>query len=59
MVNGAFDLSSNALYLCLEGGDAGLEFLDRERIEILAQQRGNGVAGALGQEIVRFHMTDR
>jgi hypothetical protein len=59
MVNGTFDLSSNALYLCFEGRDAGLEFLDRERIEILAQQRGDGIVGALGQEFVRFHMTDR
>jgi hypothetical protein len=59
MVNGAFDLSSNALYLCLEGRDAGLEFLDRERIEILAQQRGDGIVSALRQEFVRFHVTDR
>jgi NADPH:quinone reductase len=55
MVNGAFNLSSNASQLGFQRGDAGVEFLDREGIEILARQRGDGVVGALGQEIVRIH----
>ena len=59
MVNGAFNLSSNARYLGFQPGDAGLQFLDREGIEILARQRGDGIVGAAGQVIVLAHDQDR
>jgi hypothetical protein len=55
MVNGAFNLSSNARYLGFQAGDAGLELFDRKRIEILARQRGDGIVGAAGQVVFRVH----
>jgi hypothetical protein len=59
MVNGAFNLSSDARYLGFQRGDARLELLDRERIEILACQRDDGIVGAAGQVFFRVHVTDR
>ena len=55
MVNGAFNLSSDARDLGFQPGDAGMELLDRERIEILARQRGDGVVGAAGEIVFRAH----
>ena len=59
MVNGAFNLSSNAGDLGFEAGDAGVKLLDGERIEILARQRGERVVGAAGQVVFRAHDMDR
>ncbi len=55
MVNGAFKLSSNADDLGLERRDARLELLHRERVEILARKRGNGIVGASGQDFLAIH----
>ena len=55
MVNGAFNLSSDACYFGFQAGDAGVELLDGKRIEILARQRGDGIVGAAGQVVFRAH----
>lgn len=55
MLNGAFSLSSDARDLGLQRVDPRLQFLDREGIEILTRQRGDGIVGAFGQEIVLIH----
>ena len=55
MVNGAFNLSSDARDLGFQPGDTGLELLDGERIEILARQRGDGIVGAAGEIVFRAH----
>jgi len=55
VVNGAFNLSSDARDLGFQPGDAGMELLDRERIEILARQRGDGIVGAAGEIVFRAH----
>lgn len=55
MVNGAFNLSSDARYFGFQRGDARLKLLDGERIEILAHQRGDGIVGAAGQVVFRAH----
>jgi hypothetical protein len=59
MVNGAFNLSSDARYFGFQRGDARLKLLDGERIEILARQRGDGIVGAAGQVVFRAHDQDR
>jgi len=55
MVNGAFNLSSDARYFGFQPCNSGLKLLDRERIEILARQRGDGIVGAAGQVVFRAH----
>ena len=59
MVNGAFNLSSDAGDLGFEAGDAGVKLRDGKRIEILARQRGDGIVGAAGQVVFRAHEMDR
>jgi hypothetical protein len=55
MVNGAFELSSDARDLGLQRFDALTELFDGERIEILARERSDGVVGAAGQAFVHIH----
>jgi hypothetical protein len=55
MVNGAFELTSDARDLGLQCFDALAEFFDGERIEILSRKRGDGVVGAAGQAFVHIH----
>ena len=59
MVNGAFNLLSNARYFGLQRGDPRPEVFDGKRIEILAAERDEGIVDAAGQEIVRFHDAER
>ena len=55
MVNGAFKLSSRADDLGLERRDTRVEFLHRERIEVLATERGDGIVAALGKDFLAIH----
>ena len=53
MVNGAFNLSSDPRDFRLKRGDARVELVDRERIEILARQGAEHVVGASRLIVVR------
>ena len=55
MVNGAFNFSSCADDLGLERDDPRLQFLGRERIEVLATERDNGIVGTLRQDFLAIH----
>jgi NADPH2:quinone reductase len=56
MVNGAFDFGPGPRDLGLERGDPRLELGDRERVEILADERGEGIVSPLRrQAVVRVH----
>jgi hypothetical protein len=59
MVNGAFNLSSDAGNFRFQAGNALFQLIDGERIEILACQRGERVGGTAGQIIFRAHDLDR
>lgn len=58
MVNSAFDPLADAGDFRFQCGDAPVQFVDRQRIEVLAGQLGDHVAGAAGK-IVGFHDADR
>ncbi len=58
MVNGAFNPLTNAGNFGLQRGDAGVELLDRQGVEVLAGQFGDQVARAAGK-IVGFHALNR
>jgi hypothetical protein len=55
MVNGAFKFSSGTDDLGLERYDACVEFFHRERIEVLATERGDGIVAALGKDFLAIH----
>jgi hypothetical protein len=59
MLNGAFNLSSDARYLGFQRDDPRFEFLDGKGIEILARQCCDRIVGAAGQIFFRAHVTDR
>jgi hypothetical protein len=55
MVNSAFNLGPAPFDFRLKGGDAGLEFVDRQMIDILPDELVHRVVGALGEKIVGLH----
>ncbi|MDB5711994.1 MAG: NAD(P)H-quinone oxidoreductase, partial [Sphingomonas bacterium] len=55
MVNGAFHFSAGTGDFRLEHRDPLLEFLDRQRIEVLAHQLRERVARFFRQELVKIH----
>ena len=59
MVNGAFDLGTAACDLAFERGDPHLQFGDGQAIEVLAQQRGEGIVGPGPQDVVQVHAVQR
>ena len=58
MVNGAFDFGPAARDLALQRGDPRLELGDRQRIEILADEHGEGIVliPKRRQAVVRVHV---
>jgi NADPH2:quinone reductase len=54
MVNGAFFFSARPFDLGLQRGDPGVEFGDRQRVEILPQQHGQRIVALPGEAIVPF-----
>ncbi len=56
MVNGAFDLLATSRNFTFQRGDPRLQFGDRETIEILAQQRGQGIVGPGPKDIIQIHI---
>ncbi len=58
MVNSAFNLLTATHDLAFERGDPSFEFGDRQRVEILAHQLCEQVAGA-GQRVVQVHVQQR
>lgn len=62
MVNGVGDSGAAAGDLALQRGDARFQFGDGERVDILADQRVDPVAGApakVGQGVVDLHGMQR
>ena len=59
MVNGAVDSCASADDFRLQYLYARIQFVDRERIEILLGKRDERVAGCLGKEVFQVHKADR
>ncbi len=59
MLNGAFNLLSNARDLGFQRDDPRLEFPDGEGVEILTRQCCDRIVGTAGQVFFRAHVTDR
>lgn len=55
MVNRTFDLSQGAGELRLQSGDAVVQLVHGEGIEILATERGQRIVRAAGQAVVGVH----
>jgi len=55
MVNGPFSTCTGSLYLGFERGDALVQLLDRQGIEILLRQLAEQVVLAAGEILVEFH----
>lgn len=55
MVNGVFNFCAAAGDLTLQRGDARLEFIDGEAIDILPDELVHRIVGALGEKIVGLH----
>ena len=54
MVNGAFNLSTDAADLAFQRGDAGMKLGHRQPIQVLPDQQGERVVGARGG-VVELH----
>lgn len=59
MVNGAFQPRSTSDDLGLEGGDALLQLLDRERVEVLHRQLAEQIVLAMRKILVGVHQGQR
>lgn len=55
MVNGGFNFRLHPRDFALEDGDAGMQFFDRQRIEILPDEQGQRVAWFIRKELVQIH----
>ena len=55
MVNGVFDFGPATLDLALQGGDARLQFIDGQMIDILPDELIHRIVGALREKIVGLH----
>ena len=55
MVNGVFDFGFRPYDLGLEPFDTIVQLLDRQRIEILFDERAQRIVRSLGEKIVSLH----
>lgn len=59
MVNGAFHFRTAARDFRLQQGDALVQLLHRQGVEILSAERPERIIRAAGQKIVRIHAPQR
>src|SRR3546814_6192237 len=55
MVNGGFNLCLHARDLAFQDGDAGVELLDRQWIEVLLDEQSQRVAWFVRKELIQIH----
>ena len=55
MVNGAFNFVSNTLNLAFKHGNAGLQLVYRQRVQILLHQQNQRIIRATREEFVHIH----
>lgn len=59
MVNRALYFCSGARHFRLQRDDARFQFLDRQRVKVLYDQRGERIARAFRENLVEVHRQDR
>lgn len=59
MVNRVGDFLLNAVNLAFENGDAGVQFIDGQGIEILLYEQGERIAWLVRKKFVQIHEAQR